>query len=274
MLQLTRSNYHSLEAERDYMSRSQYLGFLKCEACQMAKLAGDWIEEKSEAFLVGSYVHAWNEGRRREFIAENPGMFTRKGTLRANFQTADKMIACLESDPLAMYMLEGEKEVCFTAEFAGAVWKVLADTYNPDRRRMVELKTTRSIREQQWSVECGSKVTFIEQYNYLLQAALYCEIERLAAGRPEGDWLDYYMVAVSKDNCPDKEVIDLRDPDRYLVELDRVKANMPRILLVKSGRAEPTRCERCDYCRSTRVLSKAVHYTELASWEGGYYASN
>lgn len=220
MLQLTRDNYHSLEAEREYMSRSQYLGFLQCEARQMAMLAGEWAEEPSEAFLVGQYIHAWNEGRRKEFISNHPDMFTKSGDLKAQFKCADKMIATLEADPLCMYMLQGEKEVIFTAEFAGAVWKVMVDTYNPERRRMVELKTARSIREKAWSEVHGGRVSFIEQYNYLMQAAIYCEIERRANGRPEKDWLDYYMVAVSKDNCPDKEVIDMRDPDRYIQELE------------------------------------------------------
>lgn len=246
------------------MSRSQYLGFLECEARQMAKLTGKWVEEPSDALLVGSYVHSWNDGTRREFIADHPEMFTQKGELKAPFKVAEKMIATLEADPLCMYMLQGQKEVIFTAEFAGVVWKVMADTYNLERRRMVELKTTRSIRETSWSEEYKCRVSFVEQYNYLLQAALYCEIERRANGRPEGDWLDYYMVAVSKDNVPDKEVIDLRDPERYLIELEQIKVNMPRIIAVKSGQIEPARCERCDYCRSTKVLTGAVHYTQIA----------
>jgi len=263
MIQLTRENYHSLEAERDYMSRSQYQGFQKCEACQLAKLAGTWVEEKSDALLVGSYVHAWSEGSIKEFIAENPGIFTKSGGLRAEYKQADVMIATLEADPMAMYMLEGQKEVIFTAEFAGATWKIMTDVHNPERKRLVELKTSRNLRETVWSTVHEQRVTFIEQYNYLLQAALYCEIERRASGRPENDWLDYYMVAVSKDNVPDKEIIDLRDPDRYVVELERIERNMPRVLQVKAGTLEPFRCERCDYCRSTRRLTRAIHYTEL-----------
>lgn len=128
---------------------------------------------------------------------------------------------------------------------------------------MVELKTTRSIQEKQWSQEHLGRVSFIEQYNYLLQAALYCEIERRANGRPENDWMDYYMVAVSKESCPDKEVIDLRDPVRYLAELAEIEVNMPRILAVKSGQMEPERCGCCDYCRSTKKLTGAVYYSDL-----------
>ncbi len=245
------------------MSRSQYLGFLDCESRQLAKLAGLWQNEQSEAFLVGSYVHAWNEGIRGKFIAETPEMFTQKGELRSNFRVADKMIGALEQDPLAMYMLEGEKEIVCTAEFAGAKWKIKTDVLNRERKRMVELKTTRSIYDKVWSEELRGKVSFIEMYRYLLQAALYCEIERIENGRAEHDWMEYYIVAVSKDNVPDKEVIDLRDPERYIQELDDIKENMPRVLSVKSGEVEPRSCGKCDYCRSVKKLSGSIHYSAI-----------
>ncbi len=263
MIQVTRENYHDISVEREVMSRSQYLNFLKCEAAQLARLSGKWTDEPNDAFLVGSYVHSWSEGSIKEWIAEHPGMFTKSGGLKAEYKQADKMIATLEADPLAMWMLEGDKEVIFTAEFAGAVWRVMSDVYSKDKTRMVELKTNKNLRETTWSTAMEQRVNFIEQYNYMIQAALYCEIERRASGRPENDWLDYFMVAVSKENYPDKEIIDLRDPERYILELGRIERNMPRVLGVKAGELEPFRCERCDYCRSTRMLTGAIHYTDL-----------
>lgn len=260
---LNHKNYHSLEANCEFMSRSQYLDFLSCEAAAMAYLAGRWTVEETTPLLVGSYVHSWNNGTQREFVSEHPEMFTKQGGLRAEFKQAEKMISALENDPLAVYMLEGQKEVIFTAEFAGARWRVMVDSYRPEKHRMVDLKTTRSIREYVWSDELRARVSFIEMYNYPLQAALYAEIERLANGRPEEDWFDFYAVAVSKENVPDKEIIDLRDPGRYAEELEKVKINMPRILAVKKGQEEPFRCERCDYCRSTKQLRGSVYYAEL-----------
>jgi hypothetical protein len=262
-MQITKANYFDLDTDREYMSHSQYLGFQRCEARQMAILSGEWTEAPSEAMLIGQYVHAWCEGKLDEFIQAHPEMFTKSGTLRAGYQQANKMIATLAADPLCMYMLEGQKEVVFTAEFAGAKWRVMVDVYNPERRRIVDLKTTRSIWEATWSERHGGRVSFIEQYDYPLQAALYCEIERLASGRPDGDWFEFYMVAVSKDNVPDKEVIDLRDPERYRKELDSIRGNMGRILSVKAGELEPIRCESCDYCRATKVLRGAVYYADI-----------
>lgn len=263
---LTRENYHSVEANNLFMSNSLYKDFLECEAKTMASLKGQWLEEPSEALLVGQYVHSFSDGSTPEFIANHPGMFTQKGGLRSEYKQADKMIETLKNDPLIMFTLEGQKEVIMTAEFAGATWKVMLDVYNPEKRRIVDIKTTRNIREYAWNDELKAKVNFIENYNYMRQMALYAEIERLASGRPEGDWFSFYIAAVSKQDYPDKEIIcmdDTEDVPRFSQELEEVKRNMPRILAVKSGEIEPERCERCNYCRSTRMLKNAIHWTEL-----------
>lgn len=261
-MMLAKANYHSNEANLHYMSKSLFDSFLSCEAATIGRLAGEWVDEQTNAMLVGSYVHSWCEGKQSEFIAENPCMFTQKRTLRSEFQQADQMIETLKNDPFIMHTLTGEKEVIMTAEIDGIPWKGLFDIYVPGKR-IVDLKTTKSIRELQWSAEHGGKVTFIEQYNYFRQVAIYLEIERINTGRPEGDWLDFYMVAVSKEKCPDKEVINLSDPDRIAVELAGIKAMMPRIKAVKDGRVEPFSCHVCDYCRSTKRITRAIDYREL-----------
>ena len=55
----------------------------------------------------------------------------------------------------------------------------------------------------------------------------------------------------------------MTDPERLVKELADVEAHMPRILAVKMGAEEPVRCENCDYCRSTKQLTGAIHYSEL-----------
>jgi len=262
-MRLNRETYHSLEADREFMSRSQYLNFLGCEAQEVARLAGEWTEEKSTALLVGSYVHSWNDGTINQFKKEHPEMFTKAGEPKAEYKTADKAITTLENDRLCMYTLQGEKEVIITAEFAGVMWKVMLDVKNSDRRRNVDLKTTKSIRERFWNPDIEEKQSFLEQYKYPLQAAIYSEIERIASGRPEFDWWKFYIVAVSKECVPDKEVIDMHDPERYVMELEQIRLNIPRILAVKAGEVEPVRCGKCDYCKSTRQLTGAVDYRKI-----------
>ena len=264
MLKLTHENYFSPQAMKEYMSRGQYKGFAyECEAKEMAKLEGRWVEETSIALKVGSYTHSWNQGNRREYISENADMFKKDGSLKAEYLVADKMIATLERDELARYCLEGEKEVIVTAFMYGCWWKVMLDVQNNERRRIVDLKTTRSITERVWDEETRKKVSFVEAYSYCLQAAIYSEGERISEGREPGDYSEFLIVAVSKEKQPDKAIINMTDNARLVEELAKVEANMPRILAVKSGEVEPVRCEGCDFCRSTKQLSGAIHYSEL-----------
>ena len=262
-MELNHQNYFSKEAELKFMSRGQYLRFLECEARAVAMLNSEWVEESSTALLVGSYTHAWSQGALREWIVNHPEMFKKDGSLKSQFVVADKMIDTLQNDPLCMYTLEGQKEVIFVAEMFGTPWKVMLDAYNPEKHRAADLKTTRSITEHYWNEEFRTKVSFVEQYNYLTQAAIYTEVERIASGRPPEDWLDFYIVAVSKQDYPDKAVIDMRGPERYIQELAEIEANMPRVLAVKNGLMEPKRCEACSFCRATKRLTGTVHYSLL-----------
>jgi len=263
-LLLTKSNYHSLEASKDYMSRGQYKEFaFGCEAKQMAILKGLWVEEPSDAMLVGQYVHSWNDSTMEEFKANTPSMLKKDKNPKSEYLIADKMIQTLEYDDLAMYCLEGEKELIIVAEMFGCLWKVMLDVENSERNRIVDLKTTKSVTEHVWSDEFKCKVSFVEEYKYALQAAIYSEVYRISKGREEEDWPEFLIVAVSKEKIPDKCIINMVDPDRYRQELSEIAENMPHILEVKSGKVEPKRCEVCDYCRSTKQLTGAIHYSLL-----------
>lgn len=261
-MELTKENYHSLEASKYYMSRGQFNDFLECEAKAMAILNGEWKEEETTALLVGRYVHAWNEGTLEELKDSCPQMFKKDGSLKAEFVQAEKMIETLQNDPLVMHTLTGEKERIFTAKLFGVPWKVMIDVHVPGKRN-VDIKTTKSIRGYHWVEALNGKVSFIEEYHYLRQAALYSEIERIANGREEGDWLPFYSVVVSKEKVPDKEIIEFTDPDRFRYELDIVKECMPRIIAVKTLQTEPQRCNKCAYCISTKKLTRALHFTEI-----------
>ena len=267
MLQLTAQNYYSPEADRAYMSVSQYKSFLKCEAAALAELNGEYVREEKEAFLVGQYLHSWCEGTLDEFIANHPEIISSagktKGELKAAFKIADLMIATLESDPKIKFYLSGRKEVPIVGEIAGVPWKGKVDVLNDDLNYILDLKTAQSITEFKYSPAAGKRVSFVEQWDYMIQAAAYSEIERVAAGRGAGQYKDFYMVAVTKQDPPDHELIDLTDPERIEAELEKIRQNLPRIIAVKNGVEQPSRCDNCAYCRATKQVGKPVHYTEL-----------
>lgn len=266
MFQLTPENYHSREANIEYMSVSQYKAMRECEAAVMAELRGEYVRETSDALLAGQMLHAWVESPEayQEFVAvHRPLICKRDGDLKAQFVDVKRMIDTIYQDPFMMFCIQGEKEVIKTAEMFGTPWKIRMDVLNRKSRRLVDVKTTRSITELQWDPDQGKKVNFVEMYKYPLQAAVYAEVDRIADGRPEGDWYEPIIVAVSKEDPCDKAVISLAHETRFLFELELVKTNLPHMLSVKRGEIEPFRCGRCYYCRSTKVLDSVVYYEDL-----------
>lgn len=262
-MNLTKENYYSLEADQYYMSVSQYKNFLKCEISALARIQGKFEEPKSEALLLGSYVHSWLDGTMDQFKEENPSIFSSKGAskgeLKSAYKNADDMIKVLEQDPFVMMALEGEKEVIMTGRLFDVPWKIRMDVYNPTQGRFADLKTVKAIREKIWHEEHGY-CTFVEAYGYITQLAIYSEIERQHRG---GDsWLENYIVAVSKETPPDKAIITI-DQERLQYELEEVYSKVDRIKALKAGEAEPKRCEKCDYCRRTKKITSVTHYLEL-----------
>ncbi|MBP1854682.1 PD-(D/E)XK nuclease-like domain-containing protein [Metaclostridioides mangenotii] len=261
LLQINKDNYFSLEADREYFSVSQFKSFRSCEAKTMAKLNGEWSDGDNDAFILGSYVHAWNEGANLgEFKANHPQMFKKDGSLLAKYAIGDKMIETLQNDPFIQRVREGEKEVIMTAELFGAPWKTMLDIYNPNKEYFADLKTTRDIRSKIWNENAKTKQNFIVAYDYVLQMAVYAEIERLNRG---GDkHLQSFIIAVSKEDIPDKEVAWVKE--EYMQDkLVEVEIRLPHYIEVKQGLVKPTRCECCDYCRSTKVLKGPISFTEL-----------
>ena len=244
------------------MSRSQYVGFVyECEAKEIAKLSDGWVDVPTTAQEVGQYVHSWIAGTQDEFRVNHPSMFTKANTLKAEYLLANTMIDCLQEDPFVMPYLEGDKERILTAEMYGAPWKIRMNVHSLVPRRIVDLITTRSILEKVWDEAARKYVSFIELFKVPVKAAIYSEVERLAMGRVAGDWSEFMIVAVSKEKYPDKAVLNMTNPIRLAAELAVVEANMPRIIALKAGLEEPIRCEACNYCRSTKVLSNVIQYS-------------
>lgn len=106
---LTEANYFSPEANWEFLSVSQYKDFCGtmkqrgCEAKAMAKLRGEWVEEQTEAMLLGSYVDAHFEGTLDFFRMKHPEIFRKTDSeLYESFQKAEKAIQMAEADELFM----------------------------------------------------------------------------------------------------------------------------------------------------------------------------
>ncbi|MET3657879.1 hypothetical protein ABIC55_002976 [Sporosarcina psychrophila] len=262
MLQLTNDNYFSLEADREYFSVSQFKGFMECQAKAVAKLKGEYEQTYGNALLVGSYTHAAfeNEEAFQTIAEENADVIFKKrgGGKYADYETADAMIETIKNDKLAMFALEGEKEIILTAELFRVPWKAKIDSINHARKTFTDLKTTRSLSQRYWSDKYQKYVSFIEAWDYVLQMAVYREIIQ----KNTGDYFTPYVVAVTKEDPPDKAVLHFEE-SRFQFEIDFVEHMIEQFIALKSGAAEPTRCEKCAYCRQTKQLKDTMEIGEL-----------
>lgn len=261
-MELNESNYYSVEADREYMSIHQYLNFCGylgvhgCEARAMAMLKGEWETPTTDAQLVGSYVDSYFEGKLNAFKLEHPEVFTQKGELKAQYKRAEKMIAAIERQDLAMQFMSGEKQKIFTGYLFGCDWKCKLDSYIKGKC-IVDLKTTANM-HQSWRVQDYGLCDFTLYWGYHLQLAVYQKLVEINTGEK----LPCFIVAVTKEDYPEVQVIGI-DQQSLDHALNTVEMNMPSVLSVKSGESEPIRCEKCDYCKSTAKLTKVIHYNDL-----------
>lgn len=280
MLELTRDNYYTPEADWEYMSCSQYQSFCECEAKAMAKLQGRWVEEDKEAFLVGNYFHTYFEGEEahEQFCRDNYYKIFKTKVIEgkkgepdteivtgkyAAFEQADRMIETAMNDPLirSLVEMEGENEKIFSGYLFGIPWRIRVDKYVNEGRLVIDYKTVANINELKWSEAYREKVTFIDAYGYMMRAAVYSEIEKQNAGSTKDPM--FIIIALSKQDPPDKDALSLNNRQRYDYELEGIGKRLPRIQEVKEGRRRPKRCGICDYCRATKKLYAIRAYYTL-----------
>ncbi|HAJ65735.1 MAG TPA: hypothetical protein DCM61_04030 [Clostridiales bacterium] len=246
MLRLTKRNYYSEEANREYWSASFVKAMLRCPAAAMAMEP----EEPSTALLVGSYVDAYFEGTLDRFRAEHPELFKRDGTLKSDYLQAEEMIERARSDKVFMEFMRGRKQVIKTGTIGGLPFKIKMDVYKKGKR-IVDLKTTRNTEPVYKPGE--GWVTFADAWEWPLQLAIYQTIE--------GNRLPCFLAVITKENPADLAVIEVSQ-ERLDAEMQRLLDKLPYLDAIKSGIIEPPRCGRCAYCRRTKKLTGPVSLAE------------
>lgn len=253
---ITSENYFSDEANKRYLSVSQYKSFLSCEARTVANIKGEWKSEKSkDALIFGSLLHSWNEGEEafNKFKEQHPELFSTrgatKGQLKSQYKKVYELIDKIEQNTLFKRALRGEKEIIFTSEMFGINWKICIDSYNPKVGYFTDLKSMQSLYEKFYNSELGTYEDFISHYKYDLQMIVYSEIERIANKRETN--LTPYLAVVTKESPPDTAIYKgfLNYKEIILEEIER---HIPRIIDLKAGLVEPKMCNRCEYCRSIK----------------------
>lgn len=247
---LTPGNYYSPEANMAFFSCSQVKSFAECPARTMAELRGEYVRPVTDSLLVGGYVDAYFEGTLDGFIAAHPEIITRSGTLKAQYQRANRMIARAEADPRFMEYMIGVKQAIYTGTIDGYPFKAKLDVLHSER--IVDLKTTADFKPVYKPGQ--GRMTFIEAYLYTLQGAIYQAVE--------GQNKPFYIAAITKEAQPDIAVI--RVGQHYMdSEMKLLRDNLPYYDAIKQGVVEPHRCEHCDYCKATRKLTGPIELEEF-----------
>lgn len=248
-MELNNSNYFSKQAEKEYLGSTSFKRWIKCESKALAIYKGDYKEPINDAFLLGSYVHSWNEGKLEEFKINHPELFSSrgvtKGQLKNEYKIADKMIEILEHDDLVQKFRNGsEFEKIFVGKIDGVNFKICADIINLKHGYFADLKTTADLNKTYYNKNMRRHETFIQYYDYYLQLALYHEIIKQNTGLS----LEPYIIAVDKTSIPDHVIIDM---GKSFIEekIDFIKYNLDRIEGLKEGIYDPEPCGHCDYCK-------------------------
>jgi hypothetical protein len=275
-MKLTNKNYYGAKANSEFMSVSQFKDFKKCEAMALAKIKGEYEQPKSKALLLGSFVDEMLTGTKKSkisFIVENRAEIFQKSSKISKytndelmvllndysldvFNTENKpyaeIVQALEAvekvrkQPLMMKYLTGEKQQIMTGEIAGVPFKIKMDSYKPGKF-IADLKYLKDFRSPNLFENA------IKYWQYDLQLSVYREVVR----QNTGEVLPVYLVIVTKESVPRVAVAEVKEWNLEET-LEIVKALAPHYQAIKNGEKEPERCEVCDYCAETIVLTEPI----------------
>lgn len=251
-MKLTQKNYYSENANREFMSVSQFKDFLKCPAMAVAKLRGEYVPETSRALLLGSYVDEMltgDEDSQLRFITENyDELYKRGGTPYADVSQANETIARIRKQPLMMHYLSGKHQVIMTGEIEGVPFKIKMDSYNP-KEYINDLKYMASLRSP------NLFTPMVEYWGYDLQAACYQEIVYQNIGKR----LPFFFTVATKEK-PSHLAVGQISQWNIDKAMDIVRANIVDFQKIKSGELPAERCEDygCDWCTSTKIITEPI----------------
>jgi hypothetical protein len=134
-----------------------------------------------------------------------------------------------------------------TGEIAGVPFKIKVDSLLPDR--IVDQKIMRDM-EDVYNREEHCWEPFWKAWGYDIQGAIYREVVRQNTGL----LLPFGLAVATKEKEPDIDLITL--PESVLDDaLAMVEEKAPYFDMIKKGMVEPERCNKCGWCRATKVLT-------------------
>ena len=244
MSKLTKETYIT---DHSFLSFTRFSKFMACEAAA----AVNYRPEPTTAMLVGSYVDAYFSGELEDFKKDHPDILTKSGTLKSDFLKADEIIKRIESDPVMMYYMSGEKQVIMDGVIFGRKFKAKMDSYK-EGEFITDLKVMKDF-QPVWTGH--GKENFVEAYLYHVELAIFQEIVFQNTGKR----LPCYICGITKESPSDVGSWEI--PQAQLdVAMKLIENNIDRIGDILDGKVAPHRCESCEYCRSTKKARVLNYY--------------
>lgn len=228
------------------MSYSEFKRFCECPACAMS----GWKPPLSEALLVGSYIDqgfTGTEESRAKWLEEfGSKVFKKNGEPYAYISKADVAIEAVKRQPLMMHYLDGEHQREWHGKIAGVPFHGFTDVYKKGEF-IADLKYVKDMRSP------NLFESLVHYYKYDVQGAIYRELVR----QETGETLPYYLVIVTKESVPRVAVAEISNDDLNQA-LGEVERRAPYFWKIKNGEEPAQRCEQCDWCASTVVLTAPI----------------
>ena len=243
---------------KTHLSPSAFKGLQECSARQIAYDLGEFEKEDSKAMLVGKYVDSYFAGTLEKFKAETPQLFTNKGELYAEFKHAEDIIKVIEKDKLLHKYVKGEVlQYEIEGEIGGAKFKGVFDSLYHNKL-IADLKIIEDLYKRFWSDRDKMFVLWFEHWGYDRQMAIYQELYF----QQTGVRVPVFLAAITKQKPPDKAIIQIPN-ERMELLIDEVKEKAKGLLEIRMGKKPAVRCEKCEYCRSTKMLRETITVFDL-----------
>ena len=253
MMILNHDNYFSPKAEDYYLSYSQFKAF---ERCEEAALMG--IRKERLCFTEGHFFEAILNDEETTFMEEHPEMLTNNGHLRSNYQKIVECAAAVQRHPMLKDIIgRCQKQRILIGVIAGVPFKGCIDLYDPNTADSYDTKAVKDFKKV-WSPENGARLDWYFAYGYHYQAAIYRELI-WQNFRTVGD---QHLIAATKESVPDVgfyrfngEILDNA--------MEIIEAYAPRYAAIKRGEIKAERCGHCDWCKSTKEITRPVIIEEF-----------
>ena len=254
MMILTRENYFSVEADKEFMSVSQFKNFEKCEAKALNDIEKESQEDK-QCFLEGQLFEELVAGDAKLFMAQHPELISSRGAtagqLKAEYKRILNSAEKFNSQKFFTDIIaKCEKQVILTGTINDIKVKCALDLFDKMTNSIYDIKCMKDYKEQ-WNSEERAYVPWYYTYGYVMQLAVYREIVRQNFGEPK----EIGLLSATKEEQPDISAPSFSS-DLLDLELEKFKMNIKRYDNIKKGLLTPNSCGCCDYCKSIKVIDR------------------